>query len=161
MPIDSASRGETMAELANGKRRNSRRGAAAAELAILLPFLGLIFVITLDFGRIFYYTLTIENAARNGALWACDPYAPTMSYSTLQAAVQADASNLSPAIISTNINSSNGTDPNGNAVVSVTVSYDFKLITNYPGIPNPYTVTRTVEMRKEATVPTNFPASSP
>jgi hypothetical protein len=80
-----------------------------------------------------------------------------MSYSTLQDAVQADASNLSPAISNSNINSSNGTDPNGNAVVSVTVSYDFNLITNYPGIPNPYTVTRTVEMRMEATVPTNFP----
>jgi Flp pilus assembly protein TadG len=146
-----------MARLSKEKGRNLRRGAAAAELAILLPFLGLIFVVTLDFGRIFYYTLTIENAARNGALWACDPYAPTMSYSTLQDAVKADASNLSPAIVDGNINSSNGTDPKGNAVVSVTVSYDFTLITNYPGIPNPYTVTRTVEMRKEARVPTNFP----
>ncbi|HEY1859814.1 MAG TPA: TadE/TadG family type IV pilus assembly protein [Gemmataceae bacterium] len=136
------------------------RGAAAAELALLLPFLGFLFVITLDFGRIFYYTLTIENAARNGALWACDPYAPGQSYSSLQNAVQADASNIQPPIQNSNISSSTGTDANGNAVVSVTVTYDFTLISNYPGIPNPYTISRTVEMRQEATTPTNFPVVS-
>jgi hypothetical protein len=119
--------------------------------------LGFLFVITLDFGRIFYFTLTIENSARNGALWASDPYAPGQSYTSLQNAVQADASNLSPAIDNARISSTTGTDATGGAVVSVTVSYDFNLITNYPGIPNPYTVSRTVEMRKLATTPTNFP----
>jgi hypothetical protein len=114
-------------------------------------------VITLDFGRIFYYTLTIENAARNGALWASDPYASGLSYTSLQDAVQADASSLSPAIDNTRISSATGKDAYGRTVVSVTVSYDFNLITNYPGIPNPFTVSRTVTMRKEATVPTNFP----
>jgi Flp pilus assembly protein TadG len=138
-----------------------RRGAAAVELALLLPFLGFLFVITLDFGRIFYYTLTLENAARNGALWACDPYAPGQSYSSLQNAVQADASNIQPAIEDCHITSSTGTDANGNAVVSVTITYDFTLLANYPGIPNPFTVSRTVEMRQEATTPTNFPVGSP
>jgi Flp pilus assembly protein TadG len=137
-------------------KQKRRRGAAATELALLLPFLGFLFVIALDFGRIFYYTLTIENSARNGALWASDPFASGQSYSTLQDAVQADASNLSPAIDNANISSSNGTDASGNAVVKVTVNYSFNLITNYPGIPNPYSVSRTVQMRKEAKVPTNF-----
>ncbi len=138
-------------------KQQRRRGVAAAELALLLPFLGFIFVIALDFGRIFYFTLTIENAARNGALWASDPYAPGQSYSSLQNAVQADASNLSPAIDNANITSSTGTDAGGNAVVKVTVNYSFNLITNYPGIPNPYSISRTVRMRQEAKVPTNFP----
>jgi Flp pilus assembly protein TadG len=138
-------------------KQKRQRGAAATELALLLPFLGFIFVIALDFGRIFYYTLTIENAARNGALWASDPYASGLSYSTLQDAVQADASNLSPAIKNSDISSSTGTDSKGDAVVIVTVNYSFNLITNYPGIPNPYSVSRTVQMRQEATVPNNFP----
>jgi Flp pilus assembly protein TadG len=127
------------------------------ELAILLPFLVLIFVVALDFGRIFYYTLTIENAARNGALWACDPFAPQYSYSSVQQAVQADASNLSPGIDNNSISSSTGTDSNGDATVTVTVSYSFNLITNYLPIPNPYTVTRSVTMRKEGVSPTSFP----
>jgi Flp pilus assembly pilin Flp len=143
-----------------GSLRN-RRGAAAAELALLLPFLAFLFVITLDFGRIFYYTLTIENAARNGALWACDPYAPGQSYSSLQDAVRADASNIQPPIEDCHIISSTGKDANGNAVVLVTINYDFTLISNYPGIPNPYSISRTVEMRQEATTPTNFPVGTP
>ena len=145
------------------RNRHSQRrsGAAAAELALLLPLLGFLFVITLDFGRIFYYTLTVENSARNGALWACDPYASGLSYTSVQDAVQADASSLSPAIDNKKISSSTGTDANGGATVSVTVTYDFNLITNYPGIPNPYTVSRTVTMQQEATTPTNFPAASP
>jgi Flp pilus assembly protein TadG len=137
--------------------RCSRRGASAVELAILLPFLVLIFLVALDFGRIYYYTLTIENSARNGALWACDPFAPQYSYSSVQDAVQADAANLSPAIDNNNITSSAGVDASGNATVTVTVSYNFNLITNYLPIPNPYTVTRSVTMRKEGILPTNFP----
>src|SRR5260370_37569697 len=110
-------------------KQKRHRGAAAAELALLLPFLGFIFVIALDFGRIFYFTLTIENAARNGALWASDPFASGQSYSSLQSAVQADASHLSPAIANANISSSNGTDASGNAVRKATVNYSFNLIT--------------------------------
>src|SRR5438093_12899016 len=50
--------------------RHPRGGAAAAELALLLPFLGLMFVIALDFCRIFYITQTIQNCAWVGAMYA-------------------------------------------------------------------------------------------
>lgn len=45
-----------------------RPGAAVAELAVLLPFLVLLFFVAVDYCRIFYFTLTVENCARNGAL---------------------------------------------------------------------------------------------
>src|SRR5262249_38652771 len=60
------------------QRRAVRRGAAAVELAVLLPFLAFLFVIAVDWSRIFYYSMTVTNCARNGALWAGDPYTTTL-----------------------------------------------------------------------------------
>jgi Flp pilus assembly protein TadG len=139
-------------------RQKARRGVAAAELAILLPVMCFLFVVSVDFARVFYYTLTLENCARNGALWASDPFSSTQSsYTSLNQAVLADASNLSPALSTNNISSTRSTDANGNSAVTVTVSYSFNTITNYPGITNPYAFTRSVEMRQMPTVPANFP----
>jgi len=48
--------------------RSVRRGVAATELALLLPFLCFLFVITIDFARVFYFDLTVANCARNAGL---------------------------------------------------------------------------------------------
>src|SRR4051794_11952174 len=61
-----------MSRLRSRKRR-ARFGAAAVELAVLLPFLAFLFVIAVDWSRIFYYSVIVTNAARNGALYASDP----------------------------------------------------------------------------------------
>ena len=45
-------------------------------MALLLPLLVFLYVIGVDFARVFYYSQVIENAARNGALYASDPKAP-------------------------------------------------------------------------------------
>src|SRR5262249_3064330 len=50
-----------------------RRAAAAVELAVLLPFLMFLFVIAVDWSRVFYASVIVSNCARNGALSACDP----------------------------------------------------------------------------------------
>jgi hypothetical protein len=55
----------------NAKRSN-RRGAATVELAVLLPFLAFFFVIGVDWARIFFITMTIENAARNAAYYGSE-----------------------------------------------------------------------------------------
>jgi Flp pilus assembly protein TadG len=118
-----------------------RCGVAAVELAILLPFLAFILVVTVDYS---YYTeLTLNNCARNGALYACNN--PTCAADTtgIQNAALADAGNISPA---PTVTSTTGTDSDG-TYVSVTVSYTFNTITNYPGIPNSVNLARTVRMR--------------
>ena len=46
------------------------RGQALVELAILLPVLLLLFLATLDLGRLFYSNITLYNAAREGAMEA-------------------------------------------------------------------------------------------
>lgn len=46
-----------------------RRAAAAAELAVVLPLLLFVLLVTIDFGRLAKYQITVENASRNGALY--------------------------------------------------------------------------------------------
>jgi Flp pilus assembly protein TadG len=121
-------------------------------VALLLPVLAFLFVIGVDFARLFYHYATITNCARNGALHATDP--ANSPYTTTQAAGLADASNLSPQ--PTVSNPTAGTDGAGNPYVEVTVSYSFQPLTSYPGIPSPLNLARTVRMRVPPAVP-NFP----
>jgi len=135
-------------------RRNSvrlrRRGVAAVELAILLPFLAFLFVIAVDWSRIFYYSVTVSNCARNGALYAVDPYSTTKQpYANMTAAALADAQNLSPQPV---VASANGVDGMG-SYVDCTVTYDFTTISNFPGVKKNTTITRTVRVYTVPKVP--------
>ncbi|MBY0527068.1 MAG: pilus assembly protein [Gemmataceae bacterium] len=132
--------------------RDVRRGAASVELAVLMPLLMFLFVVAVDFAQVFYYSLSVNNCARNGALWASDTVAQgTSPYTSVQQAALADAANLRPAPA---VSSATGTDASGAAYVEVTVTYTFRTITNYPAVPSPVNVTRTVRMRKAPTAPT-------
>jgi Flp pilus assembly protein TadG len=132
---------------------SGRSGAAAVELAILLPLLAFLFVIGVDYARIFYMSLTVANCARNGALYGCDPTAAATAspYTSIQEAALADAGSLSPT---PTVASQFGSDSSGN-YVEVTVTFPFKTITNYPGVSNSINVSRTVRMRMIQAVP-NF-----
>jgi Flp pilus assembly protein TadG len=125
-------------------RRRQRRGAAAVELAVLLPFLTFMLVGGVDFARVFYYSLTLSNCAREGALYASLDATHAADTTGTQNAALADASEFSPA---PTVSSVTGTDSSGNPVVTVTVTYSFQTITSYPGIPSPISLVRTVQMR--------------
>lgn len=140
-------------------RRNTRGGVATLELAVLLPMLCFLFVIAIDYARIFYYSLTLENAARNGAYYASN-YPGIYSYTTAEAVVTADVSNLSPAPTVT-IRYSNvaegpfeATAPIANGYVQVQVTWNFKSITNFPGVPTNTTLTRRCRMKVAPITPT-------
>ncbi len=124
--------------------RDARAGAAAVELAVLLPLLSILFVIALDWARVFYATVVVDNCARNGALYAIDPYAQAKSpYASMQAAALADASNLTPQ---PTVTSTSGTDADGRQYMDCTVSYTFQTLTNFPGVPDTTVITRTVRV---------------
>jgi Flp pilus assembly protein TadG len=129
---------------ASHRPRIRHRGAAVAELAILLPFLALIFVAAVDFGRVFYYHVIVTNSARSGALYGSIDAAHAADTTGIQTAAQAEAPELTSTL---NVSSTTGTDGAGNPFVSVTVTYPFTTITNFPGIPGSATVGRTVQMR--------------
>lgn len=121
----------------------SRRGVASVELAFMLPFLLFLFLATFDWGRVFYYSLTLANVARQGAIYASDPLAATESpYASLQEAAQADATNMTPSPAVTSIT---GMDASGNAYVEVTATWTFQTTASYPGL-GPTILSRTVRM---------------
>lgn len=133
-------------------RHQERRGVAAVELAILLPLLAFLFVVTVDFARVFYFSLTITNCARNGAMYGCDPTAAQLSpYTSVQEAALADAGNIQPV---PTVTSQTVADAAGD-LIEVKVSYPFTTITQFPGVPSSLNLTRTVRMRMVQTLP-NF-----
>jgi Flp pilus assembly protein TadG len=52
-----------MIRIVSKPRRSPRRGVAAVELAVLLPFLCFLFVTAVDFARIFYLAITSAGPA--------------------------------------------------------------------------------------------------
>jgi Flp pilus assembly protein TadG len=129
----------------------SRRGAVAVEFAVLLPFLMFMFVVAIDFGRIFYFAVTITNCARAGAIYASDPFEQSESpYPSIQEAALAEAPGFAPQ---PTVSSATGTDADGNPYVEVTVAGQFSTITRYPGVPSNTTLRRTIRMRVAPAAP--------
>lgn len=52
------------------RRNRHSRGQALVELALIVPILAVLFLATLDLGRLYYSTITVTNAAREAALEA-------------------------------------------------------------------------------------------
>ena len=131
--------------------RCRRSATAVVELAVLLPFLIMLFLVTVDFARVFYFSLTLTNCARAGALYASDPVAAVESpFPDVQSAALADATNISPQ---PTITSTNGVDASGRSYVAVTANYSFNTITKFPVIPSQVQLTRTVKMFVAANTP--------
>lgn len=135
--------------MVNRCKTAARRGVAATELAIWLPFLALMFAVAVDFCRAYAATQVIENCAATGAIYASgvswvDSTTSSNSDVAIQAAV-AEGTSLNPPLQSSNVTVSSA----GNSTL-VTVTYDFTLLTSLPGLGQTLTITRTVTM---ATVP--------
>lgn len=121
------------------------------ELAVLLPLLVFLFVITVDFARVFYFSLTLQNCARAGALYASDPYvADESAFASTQAAALSDATNIVPQ---PKITQTNGVDDTGRSYVEVSAAYTFKSIASFPGVPAQMNLSRSVRMYVAAISP--------
>lgn len=130
--------------------RVKRSGAAAVELAVLAPILAFLFIIAIDWARVFYFTVTINDCARNGAMFLSDEMMTTQSqYKTVTEAALA-GTNLSPT---PTVTTANGSDSSNRPWVECTVTYPFKTITNFPGVPASTTLTKTVRMYKVSRLP--------
>ena len=130
--------------------RRSRRGAAAAEMAVVLPTLLVIALGCVDFARFAYAYITITNAGRAAAGYGSVNPPTTNTMSTWQAKVQQvavdDASSLS-GFTTSNVTVSQVADTGGLWRAQVTVTYQFKTMLSWTGIPATMNLTRTVQMR--------------
>lgn len=125
-------------------RKTKRPGAAVVELACLLPLLAFLFVIGVDFARIFYHLVTVTNAARSGAMYGAQDPTKAEDKVGISAAALADAKNLTPAPL---VKPTTGLDALGYPCVNVTVTWTFRTVSSFPGVPNTVQLTRTVQMR--------------
>jgi Flp pilus assembly protein TadG len=123
------------------------------ELALLMTPLPILVVLAVDTARMLYAYNVITNCARNGALYACDSTAAANSpYSNYQQAAMADGGSLNPALSSSKITLTNGTDASG-SYVAVKVAYDFPVLcTSYFG-GSTFTMSQTVTMRVAPATP--------
>jgi Flp pilus assembly protein TadG len=139
-----------------GRGPGRRRGLAAVELAMLLPLLVFACMLAVDFARVLYAMVTLQNCARNGALYefySTAGIALPSSWTSLSAAVQADAGNLTVTVPSTSNGNSNPYSPQANSsnYVTVTVQCDFPLLTlgsdgGLPSIGHMMKLTQSVSM---------------
>ena len=135
-------------------RRNhpnpGRPAAACVELAVLLPLLVFLFVIGVDYARVYNPYVTVTNSARSGALYGSQGTTQSQDTAGIQAAALADTGDLSPP---PTVTSTTLTDIDGNPCVEVTVTWTFQTVTNFPGVPSSLNITRTVRMRVQPAVP--------
>ena len=126
----------------------ARRGTAAVEFALIAPFLCFAFVATIDFARVFYASLTVSNCARNGAIYGVVDKSHALDTSGIETAARMDASNLDASQLAV----SSTTD--GSSYLAVRVTYPFRTIVTYPGVPHTTNLSRTVRMNVVPATPT-------
>jgi len=139
--------------LRNSPAAVARKGAAALELAVLLPLILLFVFACADFGRVMHAYLTVSNAARCGAEYGAMHEFTSFTRSSWESRVQSaiqdemqlvpgfDAGSLQVALATT-------TDSDGLFQVAVEVTYPFRTIVNWPGVPSQVTLDRKVLMRQ-------------
>jgi Flp pilus assembly protein TadG len=145
--------------------REQRQGVAAVELVVLLPFLAFVLITTIDFARIMYYVIVIDNSSHNAAIFGSQVFdnqnqqwiagqtqywqsASGQMVSTQQSAADIDGANLSPPLAYSNVSvDSTQKDSSGNPINIVTITYTFNTITSYPGVPSSITIKRVYQAR--------------
>ena len=123
-------------------------GTAAAETAVLLPFLLLLAMGTTDLGRYCHAHIAVASAARNGAAYGARSIVASGDSAAIAAAARQDMSSVygysssNPTVTSSVIN-----EGGGDSSVKVTISFQFQTLIRYPGLPAALTLTRVVHMR--------------
>jgi Flp pilus assembly protein TadG len=131
-----------------------RLGQSAVEFALAVPVLALLLVAAADFGRVFFYSIAVNNAARAGAQYGSQSVIAAANPSGMATAAVTDGADI-PGIAATasqcTCESPAGTvkacaasycGANGSATfVEVDTSATFTTLVNYPGLTNSFTLT--------------------
>ncbi|HEY3966320.1 MAG TPA: TadE family protein [Planctomycetaceae bacterium] len=131
----------------------TRCGAAAVELAVVLPVLMLLALGCVDLGRAAALNIALSNAARVGAEYGATHRYTSFTLASWQSQVKQevtaemqsvrgfDGSNLSTSIQTT-------TDATGILRITVTASYPFQTVTSWPGLPHDFSILLSVTDRQ-------------
>lgn len=137
------------------RKRTHSRGEIAqsmVEFALAAPFLIVLMLGLIDFGRVYFAYVSVTNSARTGADYAaanCNPSCEEDDLAAIRDAVVAETTellNTSPTNPEVSVNIGDSLSP-GTSNVDVTVSYTFTTIFPWPGLPTSMNVERTVTAR--------------
>jgi len=133
------------------------------ELAVVLPVLVLLAIGVMDYGRVYFTSIAVANAARAGAEWGAS--GSTGAYqddARIQSFAQLDGAEAAPITITSNhvckcggttVTCAGTTCSGGYGVpivlVEVTASKTVALLIKYPGLPTSVTITRTATFRAQ------------
>jgi Flp pilus assembly protein TadG len=136
----------------------AERGASLAEFALLLPFLSLLLLGVIDFGRAYYLGIEVSNAAYAGALYGSQNPSDTKG---MQNAATGDAPDVSGMTVTATYGCecSDGTSPvtqctsqptctiNVVNYVQVTTSATYRTLLPWPGIPSSFALQGKARLR--------------
>ncbi len=128
-------------------------GTAATEFAVTLPLVLLLALACADFGRISHYYEVVCNAARtgaeSGATHKFTAYTQSDWQNDIHDAVLAEMQNI-PDFKSGDLayNLSITTDIDNLATINVSVTYPFRTVVAWPGLPSQVMLHKTIQFRQ-------------
>jgi Flp pilus assembly protein TadG len=137
----------------------NQRGSSVVELAIAMPFLLLLAVGTLDFGRVFFDTIAVAQAARSGAQYGVQSIEKSADIDGMIAAAEDAAEDIGTVNVAAErvctcagggeVDCTTGTCgvSKPEIYVKVTVDKTFNTLTKYPGVPDGFAVRRRAMLR--------------
>jgi Flp pilus assembly protein TadG len=138
----------------------ARKGGAAVELAVVFPVLLLLLIGVVDYGRVFYTSVTVSNAARAGAEWGQQSPATETDTVSMKAFAQLDGNDAGSITLSARwfcecagtanvaCNAcSGGVAPE--VYVEVTATKVVTMLLKYPGLPGSITIVRKATFRSQ------------
>jgi Flp pilus assembly protein TadG len=138
----------------------SERGGAMAELAVVLPLLVLFSIGVMDYGRVFFRSIMVANAARAGAEWAALNTANSGKLTDAQDFAKLDGQEISGLKVTSArvcrcgdvvVDCSGTCAGYGNGAprlyVQITALDSVNMLFNYPGLPAKIAISRTATFR--------------
>jgi Flp pilus assembly protein TadG len=122
--------------LATERHRESQRGAALVEFALVLPLLLVLVFGTIEFGLLMFNQQIITNASREGARFGIVQDIPRKTLAEITAVVTSyTADHLVtfgvPNVPAVSVDNSGGTSFGDDLKVTVTYQYDFLVLPNF------------------------------
>jgi len=143
-----------------GRFRRSQFGGAAVELAVVSPLLLLLIIGVLDYGRAFYTSITVANAARAGAEYGAQGPVQSADVAGMKDFAQGDGAEAGTLTLSARRYCECGgaaatctTTCVGGAApdvfVEVTATKALNMLLPYPGLPSTLSISRMATFRSQ------------
>lgn len=140
-----------------GRFRRSSFGGAAVELAVIFPVLLLLFIGAVDYGRLYYTSITVANAARAGAEYGARDFTTSGDTDSMKAFAQQDGLEAGTLTLSARRYCQCGGAANGctacsggaapDVFIEVVATKSVAMSLPYPGLPSSVSITRTATFR--------------